>query len=455
MNHQKHIAAWKKRDEYFELAAISPKWWNRYNGSVRSLVHQSADRCKLQNQNHKLQQRQLTQWDVTRSYRRVNVNLNIDSVAQKFHKDKTESELKYMSEETNRHINFLSYFKMSSMDCYTLCHNTRQQISSMAAFCELSDELIFFWFHRFYTSVSFARQSIMFGVSASALKKWWPLTTSKLRKWGEQYLINDGPDEEQYWTTERIHAHTTEMAKKLHDPCEEGRTIVVMDGTYIEVRCIMTDHQLKQRTWSQHKHYHLLKPHLTVCTDGKVIDGGEVYYGNIAGSDTTIFRSMTDIKYVKWCLENQGHAECHLDLKACRRRLWLHKIWGLKKPITITDNGYKWPHKAIRHPKDLSKKERGTTLASHWKRGVTMVRQVTERVNRSIKKWKKVGEGAVPAQEIHLVGDYITIALAHHNVFSCTYQKDHVDNAVQVRRLLELRTVVKNPCDALWIPRPP
>lgn len=437
-----------------EHETLPKRWKERYNESVRALLSAARDRDDLKVQNAELEQNQKTQWDVTRPYRRINVNLHVTSTRLEYMKKKTESEEKWSQLDTNRHDNFISYWKMSDMDCFTLCHNTRKQIAEMAEHCQLSEEMIFFWWHRFYRKCSFSQQSIVFGVSASALKQMWRVSTDKLRRWAKQYLIHDGDDSSQFWTEERIQANTTNMARELHDPLNEGRVIVVMDGTYIYTECIQTDHEIRQHLWSQHKNSTLVKPHLTVCTNGKIIHGGDVFWANVCGSDTNIYRSMTDVFTLRRFEANPNAADCPFSPRQIRELLYFNKIWG-HKGIAICDNGYKLKDARIRKPKDVGKNKRGSTLASHWKRTITMVRQVTERVNMSLKKWKMIGDGKVRASEVASISDYVTIAMGHHNKFSCVYQEDHVDNAVQLKRLLEMRTVIENPCARYWIPKPP
>ena len=430
------------------------RWRKRCDGAIRALMHRSKQTDALKAENEDLKQNQRTHWDVTQKYRRVNVDLHSQRTRDAYSKRKRESEQKWSAEKTNRHNNFVSYWKLSNMDCFSLCHNTRGQIAEMAEHAHLSEEMVFYWWHRFYTKSSFVEQSILFGLSSSALKKLWHATTPKLFCWAKQYLINDGPESEQYWTRERIQANTTQMARSLHDPLDEGRVIVVMDGTYIYTQCVQSDHEIRQHLWSQHKSGTLVKPHLTVCTNGKIIHGGDVFWANICGSDTHIYHSMTDVTSLRRFLENPEADDSPFTPTQIKELLYFNKIWGCKG-IAITDNGYHINDARIRKPKDVKKGQRGTTLSSHWKRHVTMPRQVTERVNSSIKKWKLIGEGKVWAAEIPFISQYATIAMGHHNAYSCVYQRDHVDNMIQTKRLLEMRNVVENPCASFWIPRPP
>lgn len=185
---------------------LTDRWWERYNGTVRSLFIHSQQRADLRVENAELKENQRTEWDVTHKYRRINVDLLSQNTKREYLRRKQESEQKWSGEGTNRHNNYISYWKLSSMDCFMLCHNTRAQIAQMAEHCCLSEEMIFFWWHRFYRKTSFAEQSILFGVSKSGLRKMWKASTSKLAVWAKQFLIHDGPDSDQYWTKVRVYA---------------------------------------------------------------------------------------------------------------------------------------------------------------------------------------------------------------------------------------------------------
>ena len=147
------------------------------------------------------------------------------------------------------------------MDCFT-----RDQIANMSHDCRVSEEMMFLWWRRFYKNQSFRDISVEFGVGKSAAEYWWNLLTEKLYVRARKFVVNDGPDH----ATDRIRVNTTNMAKRIHDPQNEGKTIL----TYIYIEQIQSDHALRQSTWSPHKHSYLVKPHLICTTNGKIVHGG-------------------------------------------------------------------------------------------------------------------------------------------------------------------------------------
>ena len=136
---------------------------------------------------------------------------------------------------------------------------------------------MFFWWQRFASGDAFRKQKTMFGPSDGALKNWWKETTDKLYIWAKKTMINDGPEELQEWTAAKIIERTTNFIKRIHDPENEGKIIVVMDGTYIFTQEVQVDHEIRKKSWSQQKHATLYKPHLIVTTKGDVIHGGNCH----------------------------------------------------------------------------------------------------------------------------------------------------------------------------------
>ncbi len=433
--------------------------------TVKTLLSVRRELRKVQEQNANLSQNQLGRFDVTCKYRRVNVDLSNPKVKAKYLKMEKESEDEYCSnnermvngglrQRTNRHLNFISYWKLSHMDCYKLFHNAREQITIMARDCEISAEIMFFWWFRMYKKTSHQELALLCGVGKSIAQKWWHATKDKLYVRARKTVVNDGPEDEQYWTTDKILENTMTMAKRIHDPLNEGKPILVMDGTYIYTEQIQSDHAVRQKTWSQHKGTTLVKPHLTITTNGKIVQGGACYFANGHHSDTHIYRSMTDVNYIQRCKANLNAPECALTAAQIKEYEYLHKIWTKKNGLVLTDDGYQYKNAKLRKPKETCKNKRTTTIQSHIKRRVTFLRHVTERVNASIKKWKMIGHGKVKAVEVPDLPKLVTIAIGHHNEFSCEYQKDHDDNEIQTNRLLEMQTVINNPCDKYWRKRP-
>jgi len=168
---------------------------------------------------------------------------------------------------TNRKYNSVNYYMMSDWDCYTLCLNTHNQINKMAKECELSAGQMFLFWHRFATYCSFQRQSTIIGLSASSLQKWYHETKKKLCVWSDKYLIHGDKNQEQKWNRKTIQNSTPDFITRLHDPMGKGHVILCMDGTYIKTQQNQKNFGLRRLTWSSHKNYTLVKPHL-ICTLG-------------------------------------------------------------------------------------------------------------------------------------------------------------------------------------------
>lgn len=448
---------------------IPTAWFKRYNQTVKSIIINHHKIHHLKNKNAKLDKNQKSEHDEIQSFQRIRVNWDCYGQLEAYRKKVKESLEKYCKENespnqrgkspkhrTNKKINRVSYWKLSQQDCYDLCSTTRDQIGKMADECKISEEIVFLFFHRFYTGCSFKLMSMIFGFSESSLKSWWKEAADKLEKWAEKRMINDGPEEKQYWTTQKIHDRTTEFAKRIHDPENEGRTMVIMDGTYIFTQEVQADHEIRKKSYSKHKSGTLYKPHLVVTTMGDIIHAGDVFYSDGHHSDQRIYQSMFTESYLDKCEAEPESPESVLTQSQIKRNRYFLKIWAKQKGIAITDNGYTIPNDPkIRRPKDLPKNaKRVPTVFNGWKRGVTINRQVTERVNNNIKRWELIGNGNLNTYEISNLEKYVKIACGHHNEFSSDFQKDHVDNRILTDRLLELRTVVKNPCDEFWIPKP-
>ena len=231
--------------------------------------------------------------------------------------------------------------------------------------------------------------------------------------------------------------------------------MVISDGTYTYLpQEVQTDHDI--RSYSKHKKGTLYKPHLVVTTMGDIIHGGDIFYSDGCHRDQRIYQTMFTESYLDKCETEPESHDSVLTQSQIKRNKYFNKIWAKQRGIAITDDGYTVNDPKVRRPKDLPESaKRVPTVYNGWKRGITMCRQVTERVNTNIKRWKLIGNGKLSVYEIPNLKKYVTIACGHHNEFSCDFQKDHIDNEMLTDKLLELRTMITNPCDKYWLPRPP
>ena len=446
---------------------INTKWKQKYSATVRALLFKEQQATTLQVNNEKLEQNQKSEFDDTKLYARIKIDFTSEKQTKKYFEKVRKSEYIYCRDNTeeddagkpksrtNKHINRISYWKLSHQDCYDLCLNTRSQIAQMAAECMVTQEIMFVWWHRFYTASSFKTQSIMFGFSETSLNRWWKETTDKLLEWAEKTIINSGPEEEQSWTTQRIHERTTNFAKRIHDPLNEGKTIVIMDGTYIFTQEVQTDFEIRKASYSGQKNATLYKPHIICTTMGDVIYGGDVYFSDGQHSDTNIYSLMFNEEYLKKCEQHPELKECVFKPSKVKEIKYFLKIWSKAKGISITDNGYHVVDARNRRPKDVPKNTRVPTVWNAWKRRITCIRQVIERVNKNIKRWRLIGSGGLTCWEIPNLSKYTKIAIGHHNTYTTVLQKDHEQNELLTTRLLEIQTIITNPCDRFWKQKPP
>ena len=169
-------------------------------------------------------------------------------------------------------------------------------------------------------------------------------------------MINDGPEEDQYWTNAKIKERTTEFIKRIHDPENIGRTMVIMDATYIFTQAVQTCHEIRQKSHSSHKGATLYKPHLVVTSMGDIIHAGDVFFSDGHHSDQRIYQSMFTESYLDKCEQDPDSEESVLTKSQIKRNRYFLKIWAKQKGIAITDNGCTIPDDPkVRRPKDLPK----------------------------------------------------------------------------------------------------
>ncbi len=183
------------------------------------------------------------------------------------HKRNQKNHIRRKRGKSNKKINFISYWKLSDYDCYTLCLNTRSQIRQMAEDIQLSQPKVFFFWHRMFTYCSYEYQSTLFGVGASTLHKWFHQTRKRLLIWSNKCLIYDGTSAQQFWTTNKIVQETPQFVVRIHGTDSNGtpQPILTMDGTYVATQNTNEHHGLRHLMWSGQKKYTLCKPHL-ICT---------------------------------------------------------------------------------------------------------------------------------------------------------------------------------------------
>ena len=84
--------------------------------------------------------------------------------------------------------------------------------------------------------------------------------------------------------------------EKVFDP--NDWQYVVIDGTYYY--CPQSSyHPSHRRQFSKQKKRPLLKPHIIVCPNGKIINILGLFFSNDTNNDAAIFNAMTDVKFLQ------------------------------------------------------------------------------------------------------------------------------------------------------------
>ena len=356
---------------------------------------------------------------------------------------------------TNKHMNRVSYHKLSNWDCYQLTGNTRKQIRIMAKETHVVEEIMFYFWHRMYTYTSFSRQAVLFGMSASSLTRWFRFVLKRMKLWAKQRLLNAKQEEhDQYWSTARILKESTRLAQELHDPHNEGYPCVAADGTYAYHQQIQTDHNLRQGTYSVYKGQVLCKPHIMSSMNGKIIDL-KTFLGRAGtNSDTNIWRALYDPAYLHWCKEHPGHQNRILSDDDIKEGLYFWKIWGCQGGRALVDSGYHFVDDSKFMRVSYTKQPRANTLEQQWKQRITCSRHIIERVHKSLKRFKIIGGGRMLAADVDKLPDIMIVLAGWHNEFAGDYQQDTAFNDIRIKRIQQFQTIQKNPCDAYYVPEP-
>ncbi len=84
------------------------------------------------------------------------------------------------------------------------------------------------------------------------MHKWFEQARTRLLKWSKKYLIHDGADSNQTWTTAKIIAETPTFIKRIWGSLIP---ILTMDGTYVATQNTNDHHGLRHMMWSGQKKY--------------------------------------------------------------------------------------------------------------------------------------------------------------------------------------------------------
>jgi hypothetical protein len=198
-------------------------------------------------------------------------------------------------------------------------------------------------------------------------------------------------------TRDLLRSHQT--AETLGLFCNEGQAAVVLDGTYTYVQK-SSNNSFQRKSFSGHKHRHLLKPFMIVCPDGYIIDAIGPYLAHI--NDAAI---ATDIRSkLKEVLGNGG--VCIVDR-------------GFRDAVQdLTALGLSVQMPCIRSGGNLTTEEANRT------RLVTKCRWIVEAINGQIKQCFRRFDKVWPNQSLpYMIKDF-RIVCAILNVFHPRIESD-------------------------------
>ncbi|CAM4849082.1 unnamed protein product [Rotaria magnacalcarata] len=85
-----------------------------------------------------------------------------------------------------------------------------------------------------------------------------------------------------------LKSHQTELASALFTD-DNQQVVVVMDGTYLFIQKSMYN-ELQRRTYSTHKHRHLIKPMIVTTTNGYILSVLGPFFGDYRNNDAKIIQ---------------------------------------------------------------------------------------------------------------------------------------------------------------------
>ena len=363
---------------------------------------------------------------------------------------------------TNRKINCLSYCKLSDADCRALTRLTRQQIRTLRAITKIPERKIFLFFNKLLTNDPFERQALYYGGSGSTYGEWFKTTTQILyEKWAKKLLVTDSEDPDQYWTREKVDQFTPNFVKRLLNLNVE-HLAYVMDSTYCYTNTLQCSHPLFKKCYSMQKHRNLYKPHLMVTAMGKIVNM-VIAFADGHNNDASIYRSLFCVEYVKKkyqeTIQNWYATDYHqLNDQMRPSGKWvginyLNTVLFRDGDRTFNDNGYRdaGNDRRVKAPLLIPKTHNQLSVVKGaWRRHITSFRNVIERINKNLKRWRMLGDGKLNVYQIPNLPELWSIACAHHNQFGVKLLVDSDRNTKFANRLLAVRDVWTNPCERFW-----
>lgn len=210
--------------------------------------------------------------------------------------------------------------------------------------------------------------------------------------------------------------------------------------------------------YSQQKKRGTLKPHMIVLPDGSIIHMSKLHAADGHHNDLGLYNQLCNKEYLVWCRDNPTDTEN--PYRQCPEYLEGLLQFNLElytpQDVAICDNGYSGINqKRVKCPRKCPKRlKRCKALWISYKRCISIIRNVVERVYANLKQFAILGT-TLPVSELKHMNQIWVICAAYHNVYSDTFSKIENPRMEKLaRRLIAMRNVPENP-GRRWVPEKP
>ena len=494
---EQHLQIWNKSDK-----SLNAKWFDDVAGHLRNYcAHSEHDKLITD-----INTLQLKKNEMKETIRRMQKNLNMygnrrikgeemevyhrqytytnynTAVTVKHNKESEEYKDFQLLQKgySNSFRNVLVYRIMSNVDCKNMCGVYRENIRDISVASEVDAQIVFALFYKFYHAETHKKIYSLFGWKETTFSYWWNHHVEKIyHGWGKGKLVHGDPDLPQTWDRKRVMLNSTKKSIAVwevtdssewvdedetalnYDARNSQNSIVeVVDGGYLTIQSPRDDHELRKKFYSQQKHTDIAKIHVTASTIGKFIEI-DVFFSDGHHNDRTIEEITTSLKYIEYCLDafQMSKQENSISLpddvqfteEQARKYLYMcTKIFNETKDVKIADNGYTSLGKdCVKTPIEEAKAiKHNSVMAASFKRRITMVREIVERLMRILKCWK-ILNSRIHHSIIPKIRWIVTIVAAIHNewgppMFSQD-KKTKEFHERQTKRFLDVKDVYYNP----------
>ncbi|CAF4885433.1 unnamed protein product [Rotaria socialis] len=201
-----------------------------------------------------------------------------------------------------------------------------------------------------------------------------------------------------------INQHQTAIATILHTT-KPQQLCVVADSTYLFIQK-SSDNKFQRRSYSMHKHRHLVKPMILTTTDGYILCVMGPFLSDYKNNDASIF---------KHCVYNNEQDILN----------WLHD-----DDVLILDRGFRDTVRAMKQfgfqvamPSFLNGRKQFSLEEANLNRCITKVRWIVESVNAQLKQWKYFSQ-TIPNSSLCFLSNYIDITCALINAYGSRCVQD-------------------------------